>query len=218
MVEAEESFDLSPSEDSKPTGARMEKPEQGVVVTLDASQISVIEEMSGEEEQKFLKLAVGVGALAVARVQPRGLPSRMFRLASFLPVGSLDQAMRYTVEVNNQHQAELGSKIGMTPSHKKIDYIFSSGSLDVSVVLSATTFESVTVKRVASGIRASEWQKKRAERLNIRADKLQVPSQHAVMLEVGITEYDPPTEGAEALFERLRNVDKLIKENLPKQP
>ena len=215
MVEAEERLDLLPSETPKPTGARMEKPEHGVVVSLDASQLNVVEEMSGRGDEAFLTLALMVGELALRHVEPRAIASRIFRVSSFLPMETLEQAMRYTVEVDKQHQSEWAGKIGMSPSHKKIDYAFSSGSLDVNVVLSVTTFEAVTVQHLATGVRASERQKKRAERFNVRAEKLQVPAHHVVMLEVGITEFDPPADGAETLFEQLRKSDKLIKESLP---
>lgn len=218
MLEAEETLDLLPSEGPKPTGARMEKPEQGVVVTLDASQLNIVEELSAQGHDLFLSLAVNVGELAVRHIEPRLVSNRMFRMSSFLPVETLGQALRYTAEVDGQHQLNWSEKIGMSASHKKIDYVFSSGSLDVNVVLSAMTFEAVTIQHLAAGVRASEKQQRRAERFNIRAENLRVPAHHAVMLDVGITEFDPPVEGARALFEQLRTIENLVKESLPKEP
>lgn len=218
MLDAEETLDLLPSEEPKPTGARMEKPEQGVVVTLDASQLNIVEELSGQGDDVFLPMAVKVGELAVRHIEPRLVFNRMFRASSFLPTKTLEQALRYTVEVDRTHQSNWAEMIGMSASHKRIDYAFSSGSLDVNVVLSATTFEAVTLKRSAAGLRASEKQKRRAERFNIRAEKLQVPANHVVMLDVGITEFDPPAGGERALFEQLRRIDNLVKESLPKEP
>ncbi|HEY5741609.1 MAG TPA: hypothetical protein VIS99_03630 [Terrimicrobiaceae bacterium] len=215
MIEAEESLDLIPSEDTKPTGARMEKPEQGVIVTLDASQINVQEEMSGSGDEAFVSLALTVGDLALRHVEPRSVAARTFRLSSFLPADTVEQAMSYTVEVNKARLTEWADRIGMSPSHQKLDYVFSSGSLDVNVVLSVTTFENITVQRLATRPRASKWQQKRAERFNLRADNLHVPAHHVVMLEVGISEFDPPSEGGKALFEQLRKIDRLIKETLP---
>ncbi len=217
MIEAEETLDLLPAEDARPTGARLEKPEEGVTVTLDASQLTVVQEFGGEVDEPFVALCEPLAVLATKHIEPRAVRSRAFRLLSFLPMGSLDEAMRYVLRVGGEHQTELGRALQMTPSHKKIDYVFTSGNVDVNVVLSATTFESVTVRRLAAGVRASERQKKRIERVNLAADRLQLPTKYVAMLEIGATEYAPPSGELPGLFDRLKKLEMLAKEKLPEQ-
>ena len=211
MAEAEEALDLIPSEDAKPTGARLEKPEAGITVTLDANQLAAVQEFGGEADEPFVALCEPLAALAIKHIEPRALRSQMFRLLSFMPMGSVEEAMRYVLQVGNEHQTELGRALQMTPSHKKIDYVFTSGNVDVNVVLSATTFESVTERRLAAGVRASAWQKKRIERVNHAADRLQLPTKHVAMLEIGATEYDPPAGNLPELFGRLKKLEMLAR-------
>lgn len=215
MIQAEETLDLLPAEDVKPTGARLEKPEDGVTVTLDSSQLSVVQEFGDEMGESFIALCEPLTALASRHIEPRAVRSRAVRLLSFLPMGSLEEAMRFVLKIGSEHQTELGRALQMTPSHKKIDYVFTSGNLDVNVVLSATTFESVIVRRLAAGPRASERQKKRVDRVNLAADRLQLPAKHVAMLEVGATEFDPPSGDLPQFFARLKKLEDSVKKGLP---
>lgn len=216
MLEAEETLDLIPTQEPKPTGARLERPEIGVTVTLDANQLMVVQEFSGSADEPFVDLSESISALATRHIEPRALRSRSFRLSSFLPMGTLEEAMHYVLSVGSEHQTGLGRVLQMSPGNKRIDYVFTSGNLDVNVVLSATTFESIVVRRLAAGVRASERQKKHVRRVNLGADRLQLPSQYAAMLEIAATEYEPPSGDLPQLFTRLQKLEVATKETLPK--
>ncbi len=72
----------------------------------------------------------------------------------------------------------------MVPAHKKIDCEFSSGSMDLHVLLHPVTFEKISITRHTANFKASSAQKQRVDRLNRFADRFSMHLSHAIMLEM----------------------------------
>jgi len=88
----------------------------------------------------------------------------------------------------------------MVPAHKRLDFNFTSGSMDLHVLLHPVTFEKVSVNRYTPKFKASSVQKERVERLNKFADRFSVELRHALLLELDLMEVDPPQRSLDRHF------------------
>ncbi len=106
---------------------------------------------------------------------------------------------------------ELGKMLGMVPAHKKIDCNFSSGSMDLHVLLHPVTFEKVWINRYTANFKASSAQKQRIDRQNKFADRVSVPLSHALMLELDLMEDEPPQGSMDMHFNELKRQTELLR-------
>ncbi|MBI2925924.1 MAG: hypothetical protein HYY24_09495 [Verrucomicrobia bacterium] len=108
-------------------------------------------------------------------------------------------------------RVELGKQLGMVPAHKRLDFDFSSGSMDLHVLLHPVTFEKVSVNRHNPNFKASSLQKQRVERLNKFADRFSVHLSHALLLELDLMEVDPPQRSLKQHFDELKRHTEMLR-------
>ena len=192
MLAATEKMDFMPGE-IKTTGAVLEMPETGISARVDTSDLNVSQELPEDSGGRFLEICTGLASLAHEFFTPTGILTNGLASKSFWPMSEVDDALSSTLKLGDTIHVDLAKVIGMVPAHKKIDCNFSSGSLELHVVVQPVTFEKVSLSRHTASIQASAVQKRRVERLNKATDRFAGPPlRHALMLEVDLTELDPP--------------------------
>ncbi len=210
MVAAVENMDFMPGE-TKPTGAKLEIPESGLKATIDCMELAVVQELPDDNGEYFLKTCSGLAALAVEYFTPKSVVRNGFASKSYWPMPSAESTLVASLTFGDTFQVELGKSLGMAPAHKRIDCNFSSGSMDLHVLLHSVTFEEVSVNRRTANFKASSAQKKRVDRLNKFADRFSVPLSHALMLELDLIEAEPPQGTMDNHFNELQRQTELLR-------
>lgn len=212
MLSAVKEMDFIPGE-IKPVGANLEMPERGLKVGVDALELVVTQELPGKDEDFFIQMCVGLADLATKHFEPVGIIRNGFASKSMWPMSDPDLLLATSLKFGGDAHVGLGKLVGMVPAHKRVDCNFTSGSLDLHVLLHPVTFEKVSVSRHTPSFKSSQVQKQRAQRLNKSADRFATPLNHALMLEVDLIEVDPPENVLKQHFSDLkRHTDALRKE------
>lgn len=103
----------------------------------------------------------------------------------------------------------------MPVSHKHLEYHFSSGSYEFSVIIQPVTFERVAKTHFNPDFRASPEQRRRIDRLNKRADRVKNGAAHALMMDLDLIEQEPPASSLRKHFDQLlqmkKPADKMFK-------
>ncbi|MGA2176205.1 MAG: hypothetical protein ABSH38_14610 [Verrucomicrobiota bacterium] len=202
MLAATEKLDFMPSE-AKPTGARLDIPENGISATVDTSELVVAQELPESSGKPFLEICTGLASLANRCFTPTGIVKNGLASKSIWPMSEVEAVLASTLKLGDTIHTDLAKVVGMVPAYKSIDCNFSSGNLELHVVVQAVTFEKVSFNRHTAGFRASASQKRRVERLNKAADRFDDLLHHALMLEVDLIELDPPKTSLQDHFREL---------------
>lgn len=203
MVAAIEKMDFVPGE-IKPTGANLEIPERGLTTVVDASQLAVAQELANEKDDFFLQTCVGLAGLATEHFTPKRITRNGFALKCYWPISNPEILLATTLTFGGTWHIDLGKAVGMAPAHKRIDYNFLSGSMALHVVLQPVTFEKVTINRLAASYNATKSEKRRVERQGKFVENFKSPPSHALMLELDLTEAEPPQDSLGKHFEELK--------------
>ena len=190
--------------DTKPVGAKLEIPERGLTAGVDTLELAAAQEMPGSDDKFFVDTCVGLAALVEKHFQPKRIIRNGFACKSYWPMTNADALLATSLQFGGTAHTELGKVLGMVPAHKRLDFNFSSGSMDLHVQLHPVTFEKVSVNRHNPNFKASSTQKERVERLNQFADRFNIQLSHALMLEVDLMEVDPPQRSLEQHFNELK--------------
>jgi hypothetical protein len=210
MLAAVEKMDFMPVE-PKPTGAKLEIPERGLTATIDSSELAVVQELPDDNGEFFFKMCSELTVLAVDHFTPKQVIRNGFASKSYWPMLNAESPLAASLTLGDAFHVELGKSLGMVPAHKKIDCNFSSGSMDLHVLLHPVTFEKISVNRHTANFKASSAQKQRVDRLNKFADRFNVPLSHALMLELDLTEAEPPQGTMDKHFNELKRQTELLK-------
>jgi hypothetical protein len=202
MLEAVERLNFVPGE-IKPSGAKLEIPERGLTAAVDATELIAVQEVPGEETNSFLKTCIDLVALAHKHFTPRRVVKNGFAMKSFVGFANAEAALRASLEFGDKYHQDLGKVLGMVPAHKRLDYNFTSGSLDLHVLVQPVTFEKIASFRRAANFKASRNEKARVERHNLAADRTGGIPGHAVMMELDLIEFEPPQDALEKHFQEL---------------
>lgn len=192
MLAAVEEMDFLPTE-TKPTGAQLEIPEHGLKASVDTFELVATQELP-QEDEVFLKTCIGLAGLTDKCFQPTGVIQNGFAGIFYWPIPNVDSLLAASLKFNSDAPIAVGKKLGMVPEHQRLDFNLTSGSVDLHVVLQPVTFENVSIKRQTAKFKSPQTFQRRAERSNKGADRFNVPLSHALMLEVDVTEADPPED------------------------
>jgi hypothetical protein len=203
MMQAVDRFDFLPGE-IKVTGAKLEIPERTVTATVDCHELTISQEFPDDNGDDFIKLAEGLALLAGEHLQPTRVVTSGLAAKLYWPLKSAEAAAKASLSLGDHYQEDLGKLIGMVASRKNLDLNFSSGSLDFHVLVRPVTFEKVSVQRYNPSFGASREQRVRIERLNRKADRIDLKSAHAIMMELDLLESDPPVGALANHFDALK--------------
>ena len=194
MLAASERLNLVPGE-AKPTGAKMELPEQGVHVDCDSVFIalSVVYELPTPDGAFFINLCSGLAELVTEHFRPKGVAKNGFCIKSYWNISNVEDMLAATLGLGGDYHKELGKVLGLPPWHKRLDYTFSAGSKDLHLLLHPATFERFNLTKQTPGLLASKHEKSLVDRRNVFAERLVGIGPHALLLEVDLVENEPPT-------------------------
>ncbi len=210
MLAAVEKMNFMPGE-PKPTGAKLEIPERGLNATIDALELAVVQELPDDNGEFFFKTCSNLAALAAEHFTPKRVLRNGFASKSYWPMPTAESPLAASLTFGDAFHVELGKSLGMVPAHKKIDCNFSSGSMDLHILLHPVTFEKISVNRHTANFKASSAQKQRVDRLNKFADRFSVPLSHALMLELDLMEAEPPQGPMDKHFNELKRQTELLR-------
>ena len=216
MLAAVDKMDFLPGE-AKPIGAKLEIPERGLSAAVDTLELVAAQEMPGSDDEFFLKTCVGLAGLVSEHFQPKRIIRNGFACKSFWPIPNADTLLATSLTFGGNAHAELGKHLGMVPAHKRLDFNFTSGSMDLHVLLHPVTFEKVSINRHNPNFKASSIQKERVERLNKFADRFDVQLNHALMLELDLMEVDPPQRSLKEHFSELKRYTDMLRKHFSVQ-
>lgn len=210
MLAAVEEMNFLPG-DTKPIGAKLEIPERGLIASVDTLELVVAQEMPSGLDEFFLNTCVGLAALINEHFHPKRIIKNGFACKSYWAIPNADSLLAISLKFGGDAHAELGKQLGMVPAHKRLDFNFTSGSMDLHVLLHPVTFEKVSVNRHNPNFKASSVQKERVERLNKFADHFSVHLSHALLLETDLMEVDPPQHSLKQHFNELTRYTDLLR-------
>jgi len=217
MIEAEEELDCVPLE-ARPTGGKLEIPEIGIMVAVDSKELSVTQEFTDDEGERFLTIVQGLALLADKHFEPNGIHSNGFACESFQPMGSVPAALKESLNLGSDFHVHLSRIVGMPPAFKSLDYNFISGKSELHVTAAPVTFEKRTATKYAAGLRANDLQRKQIDRQNAKSDRTNLKADHALLMMVDLIESDPPPNTLKEHFERLMVIDGALKRSELKPP
>jgi hypothetical protein len=212
IMAAVEKMDFMPGE-VKPTGAKLEIPEHGLTATVDSLDLVVVQEIPEEGENVFFSNCLGLSQLANEHFTPTKVVRNGFAVKSYWPITSVDTLLATSLRFGEPSHEPLAKLLGMVPAHRRLDCTFSSGSMDLHVLLHPVTFERVSINRQNASFQATSAQKHRVERFNKFADRFNVHLSHALLLELDLTEVDPPAGSMTKHFNELQLYTKKLREH-----
>lgn len=214
MLAAVEEMDFLPAE-TKPSGAKLEIPEHGFTAGVDTLELVAAQDMPDGDEF-FLKTCIGLVELTDNHFKPTRIIQNGFAGRFYWPIPNVDALLASSLRFDGDGPMELGKKLGMVPAHQRLDFNLTSGSMDLHVVLQPVTFENVSINRQTAKFKAPPIFQRRAERHNKAADRFNIPLSHALMLEVDLSEAEPPQASSDSLkqhFQQMKShADTLRKE------
>jgi len=142
------------------------------------------------------------------------IQSNVFSVKWYWPTGSPEEALSKSLKLKEKLQDELAKSLGMVPASARTDLNFSSGNLDLHVVLQAVAFENVTVQQHNAPFGATREQKTRVSRLRQHRQVFPQDLGHAVFLEIDLKELDPPVNSLEKHFGLLETKSDILVERL----
>ena len=213
MVEAVEKFRFIPGE-IKVTGARLEIPEEGITADADPQGLNLTQEFPKDDGTMFLSLAEGLAKLTSEFFTPKAVMTRGLAVKSYWPMKSEEAVLKASLNLGGSYHSQLGKSVGMVPSRKNIDLNFTSGSLDFHVMVHPVSFEKVSVQRFNPGFDVTPEHKERLARLNRKADRIDLKSPYAIMMELDLIESDPPVELLAKHFDQLKKQEAILMEEL----
>jgi hypothetical protein len=209
MLEAVEKLDFISSE-TKATGAKMEKPEKGIVATIDTLELVVRQDLPEDGGQNFFKSCEQLAELAARHFSPKRIQKNGFAEKLYWPTTSPQAALKASLTLGDEFHNSLAKSIGMIPSRKGWDCHFSSGSMDFHIIVQPVTFEKVTLHKHTADFQASRQQVQRVERLNANTRRFTQDFSHALSVDLDLVEFDPPEQSLRRQFDELKQKSAIL--------
>jgi hypothetical protein len=209
MLEAVERLDFIPG-DIKPTGAKLDIPEKGIVATVDSQELVLRQDLPEDNGEFFIATCVQLTSLAVKHFSPKHIQKNGFAKKLYWPAASSEAALKASLALGDKFHLDLAKLVGMVPTRKGWDCHFTSGSMDFHVAVQPVTFEKVTVHKHTADFQASPQQRRRVDRLNMNTERFMGDFSHALMLELDLLEFDPPEQSLQKHFAELKEKSNLL--------
>lgn len=210
MLAAEQNLGFLP-DDTKPIGAKMSIPEEGISASLDTRELAVSQEFCADDGETFFPICQQLAKLFQDSFTPKTVESNGFASKSMWQLGSAAEALKTSLRMGDALHDELAKLIEMPALQKRLDLHFTAGSYDLHVLLQPVTFQNITLQKHNIGPRLTESQKRRIERLNKRSGKVKFDLSHALMLELDLIEFTPPQGSLQRHFEELRKKEQVLR-------
>lgn len=194
MVRAENEFGFVCG-DAQPAGAKLDHPDHGTHVELDASGLTMRQEVPVDEGETFFECAVGVANLARDLIRPTRVYYVGFAAKHYLQFPTEEAAFAASLRFGAPYYNELADSLNMTPLLQGLTYSFTSGSYELQIDLKAVAFGSVKRDiRRSYGFRPTKTQRKNVDRWNALEESRDPPAGYALFLETDLQEQDPPQD------------------------
>lgn len=211
MLDAVSKLNFIPGE-TKPSGAVLEIPEKGIKAAVDTFELTVSQELPDEKDLDFLQHCLSLVDLVNHHFSPNKVIRNGFAIKLFWSIPDAGNCLATSLQFGDQFHLDLAKTLGMVPDHKKIDLNFSSGSMDLHVLLHPVTFEKLSVNRHNPNYKSSSTQHERTSRRNKFADRFDINLSHAMLLELDLMEVDPPKSALKEQFDEVWNYSLILKE------
>jgi len=201
LILAAKKHDFMPGEITVTSG-QLIIPEHLFTATVNAQDLVTRQELPKDFDFFFGKSAI-LANLAGEHFGLADIQANMFSVKWYWPARSPEDALAKSLKFKEKLQDELAKSLGMVPASARTDFNFSSGNLDLHIVLQAVAFENVAQQQYNAPFGATRAQKDRVGRL--RRPRPVFPSElgHAVFLEIDLKELDPPVNSLEKHFRLL---------------
>ena len=209
MLLAEERLRLMP-EDVNPSGCKMTLPESGISVGLGSSELTVTQEFYADGGTEFINLCQVMADLVHDLFEPRQVESNGFASKMHWAIGSSDAALAASLKMGKGLPADLARDVDMPARQENVDCHFAAGSMDLHLQIHPVTFQSVTVQTFNAPPLATAAHRRRVDRLNRRAERVNTSLRQGIMMELDLVEFDPPTSPLEKHFEQLRKKEQAL--------
>ena len=197
MLEATEKMDFIAGE-AKPTGAKLEIPDQGINLAVDANALILSQEIPSDDDTYFVGICRGTTGLASACFRPKSIIKNGFALKAYWQFSNVQDLFAASLKLGDKYHNEIAKTVGMPPDYKKLDFTFSSGSKEFHVVVQPITFDNTRLVKQNISSQANKIERNKIERRNVFADRLsdKFTASHALILELDLMESDPPADAS----------------------
>lgn len=209
MMIAEERLHLMP-EEVNPSGCKMVLPESGITVALGTTELAVTQEFYDDDGAEFINLCQVMTDLVHASFEPRHVESNGFASKTHWATGSSDAALAASLKMGNGLSAELARDVDMPARREDIDCHFAAGSMDLHFQIRPVTFQSMTVQKYNASPLSTGANRRRLDRLNRRADRMDTSLGQGIMMDLDLIEFDPPAGPLKKHFEQLKRKEKNL--------
>lgn len=209
MMAAEELLHLMP-EDVNPNGCKMALPESGITVALGTMELVVTQECCTDEGAEFINLCQVMSKLVCEMFEPRHVESNGFASKTHWATGTSDAALAASLKMAKGLAADLAREVDMPAQRENIDCHFAAGSMDLHFQIHPVTFHSLTVQKYNAAPLSTASHRRRLDRLNRRADRMDTSLRQGIMMELDLIEFDPPIATLEKHFEQLKRKEKIL--------
>lgn len=211
MVVAENEFEFVPT-DIQVTGAKLEKPEDSIAITIDSKQIIMTQDFPGDQGKKFLETTILIVQLVEKFFAPVAIRSNGFASNIYWPLPTAEKTLAASVNIGGTFHLELGKTLGMVPIENEVNCLYQSGSKELRVHVHPVSIESAIVQRRTPGLRDSKQQKERIARMNQKAERLPGGLQQGMMMALDLQQKEPPPNDLEQHFAELLAQDSKLRD------
>jgi hypothetical protein len=208
---------MLPTGDQLPSGGNMEKPEIGLRLEFNSDFLRVSHELPGDDVETFIQHAEYFSRLYRELFSPLGVERNGVALNSFLPFADVKQAERESLAWNMSFHDTVSKTLGMVAEAHTSEFRLASGSRHLRVKIHPATFETVQTIRKNAGSTALPRKQQAIQRQNAGVRRaLEESLQHALCVDLDLTEDAPPESSIRPLVEELLEKQaRVLKHILP---
>lgn len=208
MLLAEERLGLM-TEDVKPSGCKMARPESGISVALDSSELAITQELYADNGAEFINVCQVMEQLVREVFKPRHVESSGFASNTCWGMESSDAVLAASLKLGME-LADIGRDVEMPARQASVDCHFAAGSFDLHLQIHPVTFQSLTFKKFNSPPLATAAHRRRLDRLNKRTERMNTSLRQGIMMELDLIEFDPPVSPLKNHFEQLKKKELIL--------
>jgi hypothetical protein len=198
--------------DAQPTGAKMDHPDHGTHLELDANGLTTRQESPLDDGNAFLECTVGISRLASELVLPNRIYYSGFAAKHIMLFPTEAEVFAASLRFGMPYYDQLADSLGMNPHMQELTYDFTSGSYEFRIALKPVSFNSVRrdIRRTYP-FGSTDNQRRNVDRWNALEDSRNPPNGYALMLETDLREQNPPEDALLQQFAALQKYIELLK-------